>query len=201
MRPMTSRLTVTPIALLATALLAGCTSGNARHTAASPATTGPSVNCDDPTLNRALYPQCPPLEGPASQAHRWPNGLTVQVVRLEKLDPKLASELKPSQTLVRLTLSFTNSGTDAVPLQKDRFLWHLLSSPNRFEDSDEEGWNTTADQLTSPVPEQVAAGQSVTMFDSWAVPDDQLGSLAVRVDLAGDVVPWVFTDAQALLKG
>jgi hypothetical protein len=89
----------------------------------------------------------------------------------------------------------------AVPLQKDRFLWHLLSSPNRFEDSDEEGWNTTADQLMSPVSEQVAAGQSVTMFDSWAVPDDQLGSLAVRVDLAGDVVPWVFTDAQALLKG
>jgi hypothetical protein len=153
-----------PIALLATTLLAGCTSGNARHAAAPPATTGPSVNCDDPTLNRALYPQCPPLEGPATQPHRWPNGLTVQVVRLEKLDPKLASELKPSQTLVRLTLSFTNSGTAAIP-------------------------------------EQVAAGQSVTMFDSWAVPDDQLGSLAVRVDLAGDVVPWVFTDAQALLKG
>jgi hypothetical protein len=147
-------------AAAAITLLAGCSGDAHKATPPQQAAGRPSVNCDDPTLNRALYPQCPPLEGPASQAHRWPNGLTVQVVRLEKLDPKLASELKPSQTLVRLTLSFTNGGTAAVPLQKDRFLWH-----------------------------------------SWAVPDDQLGSLAVRVDLAGDVVPWVFTDAQALLKG
>jgi hypothetical protein len=190
-----------PVLVLAavTAALAAC-SGRPNQSSRPSSTGHPSINCDDPTLNRSLFPECPPLEGPAAQPHKWPNGLSAQVVKLEKLDPELASEMKPGQTLIRLTVTLTNSAATPIPLQKDRNLWRLLSSPNRFEDDAEAGWNTTRDQLVSPVPEQVAAGQSVTMFDSFDVPNDQLGSLAVRVDLAGDVVPWVFTDAQTLLR-
>ncbi len=190
------------LVVVAVALLAGCSSGGGHGATSNPTVaTTPSVNCDDPTLNRALFPQCPPLEGPATQLHHWPNGFGAQVAEVQKMDPSLGSGLKPGQVLIKVTVVFSNTGTMPIPLDQHRYLWRLLSSPNRFEANNDGGWNTTGDQLTSPVPERVAPGQSVTLFDSWDVPADQLASLAVRVDLDGAVVPWVFTDAQTLLKG
>jgi hypothetical protein len=140
-----------------------------------------------------------PSEGPASQEHGWPDGLTARIVSLQRLDPKLGGSLQTGQTLVKLTLTLSNPGSQAVPLPPGRVLWHLLDGLSWFEASNDEGDQYSGPLLTSAVPGRVAPGQTVTVFDSWHVPDTQLGVLAVRVDLAGTREPWVFTDAQTLL--
>lgn len=183
--------------------LAGCTYGTPKPAAAKPAPSPtPSINCQDPTLNLAVYPECQAqLQGPAGAPHTWPNGLVAQVAGLQKMDPKLGADLKAGQTLVKLTVTLANRGSQPIPLDQNRYLWRLLASPNRYEVDNDGGWNTTADQIISPVPEQVAPGQTVTVLDAWDVPNDQFGVLAVRVDLAGMVAPWTFVDAQTMLKG
>jgi hypothetical protein len=164
----------------ALALLAGCGTSHPASPAATPASSA------------ALS------EGPATVAHTWPDGLSVKVAGLERMDPKLGNRQAPGMTLVKLTLTFTNAGTAPVPLTSGRFLWQVLSGPNRLAAQDDEGDQFSGPKLTSPMPERVARGQSVTVFDSWDVPSGE--PLAVRVDL-GDREPFTFTGVETLLKG
>lgn len=145
-------------------------------------------------------PSAEPTEGPVTAAHRWPNGFSVQITKLERLDPKLASELKSGHVLIRVTATLSNTGTQAVPLNPSMLPWTVLAGPNRYETGQEAGWSDTGDQLRNDLPQQVAPGQSVTKFDTSGVPGDQTGVLAVQVHIA-DLPSWTFTDAQALLRG
>lgn len=143
-------------------------------------------------------PSAEPTEGPSGTAHRYPDGLTVRITRLERLDTSLASGLKPGEVLVKVTAVLTNDGTRPVPLNPSTRPWTVLSGPNRLEASQEAGWSDSADRLRSKQPQQVAPGQTVTVFDTADVPADQIGVLAVQMEVAAP--RWVFTDAQSLLR-
>jgi hypothetical protein len=160
---------------------------------------GPAAKTAAPIVTSSPLSSAPPSAGPATAMHAWPGGLTARVIGVEKLDPSLGNSQDPANILVKLTVTLTNTG-QAAALAYNRFLWQLLTGPNRVEAHDDEGNQFTGGKLTSPVPEQLGAGQTLTLFDSWDVPADQVATLAVRVDLGGTVTPWTFTDVQTLLK-
>lgn len=179
------------VAVLLPLTVAACSSGPAP--AKSTAAPTAAVAAASPS------PSAAPTEGPATAAHTYPDGLTVKVTGIERLDAKLGDGLTPDQALVKATVALTNTGAQAWDIPGFP-LWTALYGPNRTEAKPVSGVNGDDSKVKSENPTQVAPGQTVTVFASSAVPAAQLGDLAVRFD-AENGAPFTFTGAQSLLKG
>lgn len=177
---------------VALALLAGCGTPHS--------TPGPAPSADNPTV--AAAPSMAPTEGPASTAHTWPDGITAQVTKVELGNRAASYGLTANEDPIKVTVTVRNAGTQPFPLV---YTWHwvVVYGPN----------NMVADRILDAAgdtgrtqsvdPEQVGPGQTVVLFDTAAVPHDQLGRLAVQTDLDPSertVTAYTFTGAESLLK-
>src|SRR5688572_18058773 len=75
----------------------------------------------------------PAVEGPASEAHTWPDGLQVKLAKVEQVPRSWGVDVPADRTVLRLTLQVTNTGTAPIAHNPGMRATTLLSGPNRTE--------------------------------------------------------------------
>lgn len=125
----------------------------------------------------------------ASASSTGPAPLTVQVVSATKvIDGPAAAEVHgktawskdvpAGQALVTVRWSMSNQSAAAIsPVPSTR----LVYGPNAIRADEATGWLGQAVLADSQTPEQIGAGQTVTVWRSWMIPQDQLAAAELRV--------------------
>lgn len=150
-----------------------------------------------------------PLEGPASQPHRYPDGLTVTLTKVERVPNGWGADVPTSQAIVRLTLDVANGTADALPVEPMTREMTLLHGPNRQEAGQVTGYSypdpveEKQKALTLDGGTRIPAGGKATFVESGLVPVAALGDLTVVVELpAADGIrdPFTLTEVEGLLR-
>lgn len=183
-----------PAALSIVLLAAGCTADKPTPEPAPPVSAEPSVSAT-------------PLEGPAAQPFRYPDGLVVSLAKVERVPNAWGVDVPATQAIVRVTIVAKNEGTVAVPVVPSSRETTLLYGPNRQVAGSVTPYTcegpTDRQCINSDEPERIAAGTSVTFVESSLVPAGELGTLTLRVELPaseGEREPFTFLDAHTVLK-
>jgi hypothetical protein len=193
---MRSRLTAAAVAVLL--FTSACTSEDPMPTP-DPAPTSDAV--PSPSVNV--------FEGPASRPALWPDGVSAQLVAVERVPNSWGVDVPDGQAIVRLTLEVTNASETVLPVEPASKEMNLLYGPNR-----EEGQAVTSYTYDTPAEQkqkaldrdggaQIPAAGSATFVESQVVPVDQLGVLTVVVEVpSADGVrePFTLTGVETLLK-
>lgn len=189
------RLALLPVALSAVLLAAGCSAGKPT------VEPTPSVAEVEPSVSPT------PLEGPAAQPYRYPDGLVVNLVKVERVPNAWGVDVPATQALIRVTIAAKNEGTAAVPVVPQSRETTLLYGANRQEAGSVTPYTCEGPQdrqcINSDEPERIAAGTSVTFVESSLVPVGELGTLTLRVELPaveGEREPYTFLNVHTVLK-
>lgn len=147
-------------------------------------------------------------EGPATEPHRWPDGMEVSIAKVERVPNDWGVDVDPGNVIVRITVRVHNGGSD-VPFVPGSKTATVLYGPSRVEAGQVTSYSyddpkeQRAKSLDSEDPSLLPAGKTVTMWESGLVPVKQLHALVVVIDLPAEEglrEPWTFTGAQELLK-
>ena len=152
-----------------------------------------------------------PAEGSAaaSTSFAWPDGVAVKLDRVEVVDRKLGYEIPKSKSLVKVTFTFNNTGSEPIRIEPRTSWVTVLYGPNRSEGDSEAGYSTDnkAEQLSNQdEPTRIPAGGSAQMWRTYSVPNEGLAVLAVQVDApsapgsTGVREPYTFADVEKVLK-
>lgn len=183
-------------ALLAVGLLlTGCSSmpPNSGGDLASPS-PGACAECDEPAEQAAASP----TEGPVAQPHRWPDGVTAQVVAVTPAPAGVGGAPHDPTLDARLlvTVRFTNEGSRTLTWSGGAATAEctLFYGRNRYpaEESPEGG----------RLPTRLLPGTSAQWTTINFLPSPDTGTLAVQLaPVRNDPAypPWTFTGAERLV--
>lgn len=191
-----------PALLLAT----GCTGTDpsATPSATTSAASASATSTYDPNEDPAIVG--PPPEGPADKPVTWPDGITLTLVKVEKMDRALGTDVGADETVIRVTATIRNGGGEAFPLPPGLNVSTVLSGPNGTAGEDDPGrGGDPATILQNESPRRIAAGESITSIESSTVPTAELGVLAVEFRLPLDGLgtvrnPYTFTGVEKILR-
>ncbi|WP_203935000.1 hypothetical protein [Virgisporangium ochraceum] len=197
-----------PMATHVTGLQSACADQGVEFTLTPGEDAGSS---GDPSGEDATSASPVATEGSAASAEgrsvTFPDGITLTLDKVEQMPRRLASDLPADRAIVRVTWTFRNTSSEAVPLEPYSRYLTVLSGPNRVRGEAEAGYSTKNpdEQLqTSEEATRIAPGGSVTMFESSTVPAADLGDLTVQIEPVaanenGAWEPYTFTDAETML--
>lgn len=140
-----------------------------------------------------------PAEGSADETVERPDGMTLRLATLEQLPDDWGANLPDGHTLVRVTLELENTGGEAIPLETTFMPMALLHGPNRQDADRGGGYMDDGHDWSSDNPRQLGAGETIEMFYTFEVPDDDLDELYVEATV-DEHPPFIFTDAETLLE-
>src|SRR5688572_32616743 len=91
----------------------------------------PDVSIPSAPLPDAATTAPAAVEGPASEAHTWPDGLQVKLAKVEQVPRSWGVDVPADRTVLRLTLAVTNTGPAPAPHNNGMPATTLLPAPNR----------------------------------------------------------------------
>lgn len=161
---------------------------------------GESVNAAPPAASSAAETEPPapePVEGSATEAHAWPDGVTARVVSVTAT-PAVEPENPVDDTEVKVTVEFGNQGAAPVEFGAEPNTIDagphvgLLYGVNRTQ---AQSWFYGDNQLPTRLTPDTAAMWTAT----FTAPGAELGELAVSVTPTQEHPAWTFTGVEKIL--
>lgn len=168
----------------------GASPGTTPGNSATPKPTGTnpaSSASPSPSAGASDDPSVPASPVPIDQPAPISPGLTAEITKFEAVQGKARTPGEVSGPSIRLTVTITNGTSGRVSLATTIVTAYYGDAQTPALELSEPGG--------SPLPADVAAGQSATGTYIFTVPVDQRGKVRVVVDYSVDVQPLVFEGA------